>query len=243
MKKHLRDNLINNVLARDFHHKHDGESVFLICSGFSAEDKVADVAAFRETRDDVKTFGINLTYKFGHPFDYYFCNFEDYFRTEMYHREFKKYADRNALFTSASCREYAKMAGFEPVGFPVPVMGRNGFSFDLWAGIYNNYLASIDVLQIMVAMGFTQIFYVGLDCKFKDGSIVHPYDDFAAQGTEFKQTVVEFERNIRSCEWIQKLFEKDFPAFKIYNVNPDSAVTAFPKITLPEAFDLCQKQS
>jgi hypothetical protein len=52
-----------------------------------------------------------------------------------------------------------------PWGIPIKLLGAEGFSWDLTKGIYSGYTVSYFALQVAVYMGFTEIFYLGLDLK------------------------------------------------------------------------------
>ena len=52
-----------------------------------------------------------------------------------------------------------------PWGIRLPLLGSEGFSWDLEQGIYSGYTVSYFALQLAVYMGFKEIFYLGLDLK------------------------------------------------------------------------------
>ena len=52
-----------------------------------------------------------------------------------------------------------------PWGIRLPLLGSEGFSWDLEQGIYSGYTVSYFALQLAVYMEFKEIFYLGLDLK------------------------------------------------------------------------------
>ncbi len=56
-----------------------------------------------------------------------------------------------------------------PWGVPLKLLGSEGFSEDLEQGIYSGYTIAYFAMQVACYMGFTKIFYLGLDLAHRQG--------------------------------------------------------------------------
>ena len=75
----------------------------------------------------------------------------------------------NEYETDLRSQRYLFTLQDRPFGIPLRLLGSEGFSRDLTKGIYSGYTVSYFALQLAVYMGFTKVFFVGLDLKHRQG--------------------------------------------------------------------------
>ena len=119
-----------------------------------------------------------------------------------------------------------------PRGIPIKLAGTEGFSWDLEKGIYSGYTIAYFALQLGVFMGFSQIFFLGLDLKLHEGNTHFFGFDFASRRHE--QT--EFPKMRRMLGYGAKVL-RDAPV-EVYNCSPVSTVNVFPTVTYDFAMSL-----
>ena len=119
-----------------------------------------------------------------------------------------------------------------PFGVPLRLLGATSFSWDLEAGIYSGYTVSYFALQLAVYMGFTQVFYLGLDLKHS-GSDTHFFGrDFHSRDHE--QT--EFPRMRQMLSYGAQALESR--GVQVFNCSPVSTLECFPKVSYEWALSL-----
>lgn len=113
-----------------------------------------------------------------------------------------------------------------PFGMPIKLLGSEGFSYDLEKGIYSGYTVSYFALQVAVYMGFTRVFFVGLDLKHHMGQTHFFGKDYVSENHE--QT--EFPKMIRMLEYAaDELAGSDV---RVFNCSPDTSLTCFERVSL-----------
>lgn len=118
-----------------------------------------------------------------------------------------------------------------PFGIPIKLLGSEGFSCDLAHGIYSGYTVSYFTLQLAVYMGFTNIFYLGLDLKHAEGQTHFFGSDWVS--TNHEQT--EFPKMIRMLHFAaQRLAPTDV---QVYNCSPISTLQCFERVSYEWALE------
>jgi hypothetical protein len=187
---------------------HQGKNIFILASGPSLDG--IDLSLLRNKI----VMGLNRS-TLVYPRSYYQCVFD--------HRLFDLYLDdyKNVrqLFTLED----------RPLGLALQLLGGEGFSLDLEEGVYSGYTISYFALQVVVYMGFKNIFFLGLDLKH-DGSKTH---FFGQDPKTLNHENTEFPRMIKMLHYgAEVLASKDI---KIYNCSPVSTLECFSKISYKEA--------
>jgi hypothetical protein len=112
----------------------------------------------------------------------------------------------------------------------VPDLGRVGISFDLGMGIYKGNNSGCGALMLAVALGCTKIGLLGYDFKVQEDGKTHCHSGYR------DTTINKFQGrldNFRGCmEEIGPLISE--LNVLVYNLNPDSALQCFEKITWDE---------
>lgn len=188
----------------DFKDLHPGKSVFILASGPSLATTDLEPLGKRIV------IGLNRS-SLIFPETQYHCTMDE--------RLFVEYEDAlrktRYLFTLED----------RPFGMPIHLLGSEDFSFDLIKGIYSGYTVSYFALQVAVYMGFTKIFYVGLDLKHHPGQTHFFGKDPVSQNHE--QT--EFPKMIRMmCHAAEKLRDR---GIQVYNCSPDTTLTCFERVS------------
>jgi len=119
-----------------------------------------------------------------------------------------------------------------PWGIELNLLGGEGFSFDLEAGIYSGYTVSYFALQIAVYMGFEKIFYLGLDLKHDENRTHFFGMDYRTRNHEN----TEFPRMIKMLNYGAEAISST--QIKVFNCSPISKLDCFPKISFNEALKL-----
>lgn len=112
-----------------------------------------------------------------------------------------------------------------PFGIPIKLLGSRGFSFDLEQGIFSGYTIAHFALQLAVYMGFTEIFFLGLDLQLA-GPRTHFFGhDHRSENHE----TTEFPK-MRAC--LTEAAEVLRPTgVRVYNCSPTSSLECFPAAT------------
>jgi len=195
----------------DFKNLHDGKRLFVLASGPSLGTLNLEPLRRRIV------MGLNRSFLL-FPETHYNCT--------MDHRLFDLYPEplrqTRYLFTLED----------RPWGIPIKLLGSEGFSWDLEAGIYSGYTIAYFALQMAVYMGFQEIVYLGLDLKHKDGNTHFFGPDFHSQSHE--QT--EFPRMLRMLESGARTLAT--PGVKLFNCSPVSDLKGFHKVSYDYAISL-----
>ena len=189
----------------DFKGLHDGQSVFVLASGPSLGE--LDLSPLKRRI----VIGLNRS-SLLYPDTHYHC--------VMDLQLFEKYSDlllrSRYLFTFPD----------RPFGIPIQLLGAEGFSSDLSEGIYSGYTVSFFALQLAVYMGFSNIFFLGLDLKHDKGATHFFGSDWVSRNHE----TTEFPKMIRMFEYgAAELAESDI---RVYNCSPDTSLTCFERTSL-----------
>jgi hypothetical protein len=134
------------------------------------------------------------------------------------------------------------------------------FGLDSWKhGFYSRQLISLFSLTLAIALGFKEIYLLGIDAKEINGQ-THFYQGIADLNTHkkiyikgelkdkrykfrgigrdekgnYKTSTYNYPDTINNQWYKPYLIEKNI---EIYNVSPDSAVTIFPKLTYKEFYE------
>lgn len=188
----------------DFKSLHQGKNLFVLASGPSLAE--LDLAPLRRRI----VMGLNRSFLL-YPETHYHCAMDERL-FDAYPQELRA---QRILFTLAG----------RPFGIGLPLLGSDGFSFDLEQGIYSGWTIAYFGLQIAVYMGFRKVFYLGLDLKNR-GSITHFFGpDF--HSAQHEQT--EYPRMRRMfCHAANLLAARDVA---IYNCSAESTLECFPKVS------------
>ncbi len=119
-----------------------------------------------------------------------------------------------------------------PWGTPLSLLGSEGFSWDLEQGIYSGYTVSYFALQVAVYMGFSEIFYLGLDLRHESGKTHFFGNDFYSRNHE--QT--EFPHMRKMLNYGARVLEGH--NVKVFNCSPLSDLECFPKVSYEHALSL-----
>ncbi|MCB0330015.1 MAG: hypothetical protein KDD70_10135 [Bdellovibrionales bacterium] len=119
-----------------------------------------------------------------------------------------------------------------PWGIPMKLLGSEGFSLDLQQGVYSGYTISYLALQVAVYMGFSEVFYVGLDLAHKGGNTHFFGNDFHSRNHE----TTEFPKMARMLEYgAQVLTDK---GIRVCNCSPTSTLDCFERVSFEYAVSL-----
>ena len=189
---------------RDFQDLHEGKRLFILSSGPSLGG--LDLTPLRRRL----VMGLNRS-AIVFPDTHYHCTMDARIFTEFPDMLKKS----RYLFTFAD----------RPFGIPLKLLGAEGFSHDLTAGIYSGYTVSYFGLQVAVYMGFKEIFYLGLDLK-NQGEKTHFFGhDFHSRTHDQS----EYPRMRKAFEQSAAMLEQR--GVKVYNCSPDSTLTCFEKVS------------
>ena len=196
---------------RDFKGVHQGKRLFVLASGPSL--KTMDLSPLKRRL----VMGLNRSF-LAFPQTHYHC--------VMDHRLFYKHPDElkqtRYLFTLPK----------RPWGLPIKLLGTEGFSWDLEKGIYTGYTIAYFGLQVAVYMGFTQIFYLGLDLKLTNGQTHFFGVDF--QSRDHEKT--EFPRMKKMFEYGAEVLQSS--QIEVYNCSPDTTLDCLPTTSYEYALSL-----
>lgn len=189
----------------DFRGLHDGKTVFILASGPSLAE--ADLGPL--TRRMV--IGLNRS-SLIFPDTHYHCTMDE--RLFVEHSEALRKS--RYLFTLED----------RPFGIAIPLLGSEGFSFDLTEGIYSGYTVAYFALQIAVFMGFKQVFYVGLDLKHRNNQTHF----FGRDPVSDNHEQTEFPKMIRMLSYAAtRLLSSDV---HVFNCSPSTTLDCFQRVSL-----------
>lgn len=190
---------------------HRGKRVFILASGPSLKDH--DLSRL----DRRLVIGLNRS-ALAYPNTHYHCTMDQ--------RLFDEFPD-----VLGKTRYLFTLEG-RPFGIPLPLLGSQGFSWDLAKGIYSGYTIAYFALQIAVYMGFAEVFFLGLDLK-NQGMNTHFF------GHDFRSSTHEQSEYPRMTKMlIYAAKELKDSGVKVYNCSPVSALDCFPKMDFDEAVSL-----
>ena len=149
------------------------------------------------------------------PEPYYHCTMDQRL-FDMYDKEFRA---ARCVFTLEG----------RPFGVQLNNLAADGFSWDLTQGIHTGYTISYVALQLAVYMGFSEVFYLGLDLKHQPGQTHFFGKDSVSENHEN----TEFPKMIRMLE-SAALQLKSHP-IQVYNCSPVSTLKAFPFMSYEDA--------
>lgn len=188
----------------DFKRLHNRQSVFVLASGPSLGE--LDLSPLKR-RIVIGLNRSNLLY----PDTHYHC--------VMDLQLFEKYDDllrrSRYLFTFPD----------RPFGIPVELLGAEGFSFDLSRGIYSGYTVSYFALQLAVYMGFSRVFFLGLDLKHQQGATHFFGSDWVSKNHE----TTEFPKMIRMLGLAADKLRG--AGVSVYNCSPITTLDCFERVT------------
>ncbi len=202
----------------DFKGIHKGKRLFILASGPSLEGY--DLSKLERRL----VMGLNRSFLL-YPQTHYHCCMDQ--------RLFELYSER-----MKETRYLFTLEG-RPMGIPIKLLGSEGFSWDLEQGIYSGYTISYLAIQIAVYMGFTQIFFLGLDLKHQGGNTHFFGKDFHSRAHE----TTEFPKMIRMLSRVPEVLENgpensmqaSCPKVEIFNCSPITEFTSFPFMDFEEA--------
>lgn len=199
----------------EFKHIHRGKRLFILASGPS----LADCDLSKLERRIV--MGLNRSL-LCYPNSHYHCC--------MDHRLFDLHED-----LMKKTRYLFTLEG-RPFGIPIPFLGAEGFSWDLEEGIYSGYTISYLALQIAIYMGFSDIIFVGLDLKHRQGNTHFFGKDFHSRNHEES----EFPKMMKMLNSVPEILEShpDGDEVQIRNCSTLTDFDAFPFIDYEEAVAL-----
>jgi hypothetical protein len=119
-----------------------------------------------------------------------------------------------------------------PFGIPLHLLGSEGFSFDLEEGVYSGYTVSYLALQLAAYMGFTEIFFLGLDLKHAPGHTHFfgwDYHSETHENTEFPKMRRMLTRGVQALR---------SAGIAVYNCSPESTLHGVPSLSLDRALEL-----
>jgi hypothetical protein len=181
---------------------HKDKRLFILASGPSLSDH--DLSLL----DRRMVMGLNRSF-FNYADTYYHCCMDQRL-FELYEEEMKR---TRVLFTLEG----------RPWGVPLKLLGSEGFSYDLEEGVFTGYTISYLALQVALYMGFSEVYFLGLDLKFKDGSTHFFGKDFHSrnhQTTEFPKMKKMLERAADEIKGTE---------MKVFNCSPVSDLECFEK--------------
>lgn len=196
---------------QEFKNIHQGKRLFILASGPSLGDLDLSPLGRRIV------MGLNRSVLV-YPETQYHCT--------MDHRLFDEFTDllrkTRCLFTLED----------RPWGIPIRLLGAEGFSWDLEEGIYSGYTISYIALQIAVYMGFTEIYYLGLDLNHKDGQTHFFGQDYHSRDHE----TTEYPKMMKMLTFGAKALEDS--KVRVFNCSPVSDLECFPRVSFEYAISL-----
>lgn len=195
----------------DFKNIHKGKRLFILASGPSLSDLDLSIMSRRII------MGLNRSF-LKYPETNYHCMMD----TRLFELYPEETARTRYLFTLEG----------RPAGIPIKLLGSEGFSSDLEEGIYSGYTISYLALQVAAYMGFSEVVYLGLDLKHKDGKTHFFGKDFHSikhEDTEFPKMIKMLSRGALEMEKL---------GVKVYNCSPITDLTCFEYISYEDAVAL-----
>lgn len=196
---------------REFKNIHEGKRVFILASGPSLGTLDLSLLERRVV------IGLNRSALI-YPDTHYHCTMDQ--------RLFDEHPD-----VLRKTRYLFTLPG-RPWGMPLPLLGAEGFSWDLEQGIYSGYTVSYFALQVAAYMGFKEIFYLGLDLKHDGGNTHFFGNDFHSRNHEQS----EFPRMAKMLRYGAGILRKT--DIKVFNCSPLSDLDCFERISYDDAISL-----
>ncbi|MEK9629377.1 MAG: hypothetical protein VW455_10200 [Nitrospinota bacterium] len=190
---------------------HAGKNLFILASGPSLAKQ--DLSLLKNKM----VMGLNRSILI-YPAPYYHCVFDQRL-FDLYPEQLKK---ARQIFTLED----------RPLGLPLKLLGGEGFSWDLEEGIYSGYTISYFALQVAVYMGFSKIFFLGLDLKHEG-----PQTHFFGQDPQtINHETTEFPRMLKMLGYGANVLTES--NVEVYNCSPDTTLEAFKKMEYSDAVAL-----
>ena len=196
---------------KDFKGVHRGKRLFILASGPSLN--TLDLSKLERRI----VMGLNRSF-LAVPDAHYHCAM-DRRLFDLYPEELKR---TRYLFTIPGC----------PWGIPVKLLGTEGFSWDLEKGIYSGYSIAYYALQLAVYMGFSEIFFLGLDLKLREGKTHFFGFDFASRSHE----KTEFPKMRKMFAHAADVLEQ--APVEVYSCSPVSTIEGLTKVSYEFATSL-----
>lgn len=189
---------------QDFKNLHEGKNVFILASGPSLAN--TDLTLLHNKI----VIGLNRS-SLIYPETHYHCTMD-----ERLFNEYEEVLRKSRYMFTLKNR---------PFGVPIELLGSEAFSFDLKEGIYSGYTVSFFALQLAVYMGFTRVFYVGLDLKHDRGQTHFFGMDHVSKNHE----KTEFPKMIRMLHYAAEVLKET--DVQVYNCSPVSNLDCFEQVS------------
>jgi hypothetical protein len=194
-----------------FKNIHEGKRLFILASGPSLATH--DLTPLKRRT----VMGLNRSFLAYTDTQYHCCMDQRLF--DLFPSELEK---TRYLFTLSG----------RPWGIPMTLLGAEGFSHDLEKGIYSGYTIAYLALQVACYMGFSEVFYLGLDLAHREHDTHFFGHDFHSRN----HTTTEFPKMQRMFE--QATIELTSRNIRVYNCSPVSTLTCFEKVSFEYALSL-----
>lgn len=206
------DDLSRNVVfpekIKNFENLHSGKNLFVLASGPSLGE--LDLAPLERRI----TMGLNRSFLL-YPDTNYHCAMD----ARLYDEYKEEFTATRVLFSLPNC----------PQGHRLNLLGTQGFSEDIFEGIYSGYTVSYFALQIAQYMGFKRVFYLGLDLKHQNGQTHFFGSDFRSRDHEKGEFQKMADQLTLGARYAQKL------GMEVYNCSPITDFDGIPKISYEDA--------
>lgn len=198
---------MSNIL--DFKNIHKGEKIFILVPNPLLGNLNLDSLAGQIV------LGLNRSDLF-YPDAHYQCTMD----IDLLERSPEMFGCARHLFTPEG----------SSIGIPLKILGAEGFSQNLEVGVYSGYSISYLALQLAGYMGFSDIYYLGLDLRRHEDDQFFGTDNGSGQ----------FGR--AQFPWLRKMFEYAAQVLKdtdvnVYNCSQSPDFDCFPKIAFDEALE------
>lgn len=193
----------------DFKNIHEGEKIFILVPSPLLSNLNLDSLAGQIV------LGLNRSGLF-YPDAHYQCTMD----IDLLERSPEMFSRARHLFTPEG----------SAIGIPLKILGAEGFSQNLEVGVYSGYSISYLVLQLVIYMGFSEIYYLGLDLRRDEDDQFFGTDIDSGQ---FGHT---------QFPWLRKMFEYAAQVLKdtdvnVYDCSQVSDLDCFPKVTFDKALE------
>ena len=205
----MRPGSIDTVATvTDFKHVHAGKRLFILASGPSLVQQDLSRLGRR------LVMGLNRSV-WAYPDAHYHCTMDQ--------RLFDEFPE------ALGATRYLFTLEGRPFGIPLRLLGSEGFSEDLAEGIYSGYTVSYFALQVAIYMGFTEVFFLGLDLNHHAGQTHFFGHDFRSR----THVETEFPRMMRMLTFgAERAVQL---GVRVYNCSPTSSLECFERVSFDEA--------